>query len=235
MIIFEQFKHLLPNARAWRLTIDKNLRRFFQGLADGLTTQGGFEGPIEFLDRIHEDVFPTTTRQLAEYEAQFGLTAGSLTESERRIRLAAEWAATGGQSPGYIQGVVQANGFNVFIHEWWIPSTNTAREPAAFITDPEFMLVNKIETAQPNPVGLGKGFGVGGVGVGVGAVLGTELITVFKPIPTDPDTWPFFLYFGGETFGDFATVPAARRNEFEALLLKLCPTQLWIGLRVNYI
>ncbi len=30
------FKHLLPNARAWRLTIDKQLRQFFDGLSRAL-------------------------------------------------------------------------------------------------------------------------------------------------------------------------------------------------------
>lgn len=53
-------------------------------------------------------------------------------------------------------------------------------------------------------------------------------------IPTDQDTWHHFLYIGGETFGDVATVPSARRDEFEALCLKICPLQLWIGLIVTY-
>lgn len=53
-------------------------------------------------------------------------------------------------------------------------------------------------------------------------------------IPTDPETWRHFLYIGGEIFGNTAIVPAARRDEFEALCLKICPLHLWIGLIVNY-
>lgn len=53
-------------------------------------------------------------------------------------------------------------------------------------------------------------------------------------LPTDQDTWPYFLYIGGETFGDTATIPSARKTEFETLCLKICPLQLWIGLIVSY-
>lgn len=53
-------------------------------------------------------------------------------------------------------------------------------------------------------------------------------------IPTDSTKWPYFLYIGGETFGDTATVQSSRRYEFEALCLKICPLHLWIGLMINY-
>lgn len=54
------------------------------------------------------------------------------------------------------------------------------------------------------------------------------------PIPQDPNTWPYFFYVGGEEFGQAVSVAAARKNEFERLLLKFRPAQLWIGLFVHY-
>jgi hypothetical protein len=39
---------------------------------------------------------------------------------------------------------------------------------------------------------------------------------------------------GGETYPNLAQVAANRRDEFEDLLLKLCPAQLWIGVLVGY-
>ena len=33
MTFLRVFKHLLPNARAWRITVDKKLRQFFEGLS----------------------------------------------------------------------------------------------------------------------------------------------------------------------------------------------------------
>jgi hypothetical protein len=53
-------------------------------------------------------------------------------------------------------------------------------------------------------------------------------------VPGDTNTWPYFLYFGGQTFGDVVEIPLARRDEFENLLLKICPTQQWLGLFVRY-
>lgn len=55
------------------------------------------------------------------------------------------------------------------------------------------------------------------------------------PLPDDPDKWPYFLYFGGETFPDQGSVPSLRRDEFETLLLTLCPGQQWLGVLVDYI
>ena len=50
----------------------------------------------------------------------------------------------------------------------------------------------------------------------------------------DRDTWPYFLYIGGETFGSLATIQQTRRDEFENLCLKLCPAQQWLGILVTY-
>jgi hypothetical protein len=54
------------------------------------------------------------------------------------------------------------------------------------------------------------------------------------PIPNDPLQWPYIIYIGGATFPDQATVASSRQDEFEDLLLKICPAHLWIGLLVDY-
>jgi hypothetical protein len=53
-------------------------------------------------------------------------------------------------------------------------------------------------------------------------------------IPVDPAKWAYFLYLGDETFPDRATIPNARRAEFEELALQICPTQQWLGILVEY-
>ncbi len=112
------FKHLLPRGKAWCITTSKNLRRFFDGLSQGI-------GPTfkSFFDGVWLDIFPSTTRQLEEWEDQWGLIRTGLTEQQRRDRLSATWKALGGQDPQYIQDILQANGFNVYVHEWWVPGT----------------------------------------------------------------------------------------------------------------
>lgn len=54
-------------------------------------------------------------------------------------------------------------------------------------------------------------------------------------VPTDDRWWPYFLYIGGETFPQIAEVPIERRDEFEELLLSICPCHLLIGPIVSYV
>lgn len=115
MRFFRQFQHLLPYAEAWRITIEKQLRQFFQGLADG--TQ---DPAVEFVDLAYLDLFPQETRQLDEWDTQFFGLPREGNDQDRRDFLDARWKAQGGQSPRYIQDVLQAAGFNVYVHEWWI-------------------------------------------------------------------------------------------------------------------
>lgn len=110
------FKHLLPTGRAWRLTVDKNLRKFFEGLG------GAPADAKDYIDDVYDDIGPDTTRELAAWEAQFGLPDTQLTVAQRRVRLDATWKAQGGQDPRYIQDTLQAAGFDVYVHEWWVPN-----------------------------------------------------------------------------------------------------------------
>ncbi len=118
MNFLDIIKHLLPNAKAWVITIEKRLKEFFSGLT------GLGEDAKEFTDDAWLDIFPQTTREISAWELQFGLgQVNTLTEQQKRDRLAAAWSATGGQSPSYIQGVLQENGFDVYLHDWWVPGT----------------------------------------------------------------------------------------------------------------
>ncbi len=138
-MFFRIFKHVLPNARAWRLIVDKQLRQFFEGLS------GGGDTAKAFFDAVWLDIFPAETRELDAWELQWGLPNTLTDEQERRDRLDATWKALGGQSPRYIQDTLQAAGFDVYVHEWWVPGTEpplgsntpaaTARNPFTYLND----------------------------------------------------------------------------------------------------
>ena len=53
-------------------------------------------------------------------------------------------------------------------------------------------------------------------------------------IPSDPDTWVYFWYVGGETFPELADVLPSRREELEQLVLKMGPAHTWVGMLINY-
>lgn len=271
------YKHVLPNARAWRITVEKNLRKFFEGL-------GGWPANVKlYYDQIFQDIDPQKTRQVGSWEQQFALPSieSTATLQERRDRLDATWKALGGQDPRYIQDTLQGAGFEVHVHEFWEPipgrpnggSINgdvspTVRNPFDYLNDgtnpsslvmqdgaliaqdgdPEaqdgatiepqgYPLVNKISEVEFDYVSDGAPAMQDGDPQAQDGGLQNDGITFTRKqyiIPNDPTKFPYFLYIGGQTFPDQATVPENRRDEFEDLCLKICPTEQWLGILVTY-
>lgn len=271
MMFLRVFKHLLPNARAWRLTVDKRLRQFFAGLS------GVGDDVKTFFDGVWLDIFPETTRELDSWEQQFGLRDTGLTEQQRRDRLDATWKALGGQDPKYIQDTLRANGFDVYVHEWWEPGTEpapgvkqcvTPRNPLMYLRREFTGVTLLVECGEPFAL-CGEPFAEAGNTLqprgyplvnkvfettpDILPLCGEELAAAGEPealcgnyfefretlknyiVPRDPAKWPYFLYIGGETFGDIAQVDPKRKDEFEALCLKICPAQQWLGILVEYV
>jgi hypothetical protein len=266
------FMHLLPRARAWSITIDGKLRQFFEGLAASIGA------PVRlYLDMILLDLFPDTTRELEEWERQFDIryTSG-LTEAARRERLAGAWRALGGQDPQYIQDTLQGAGFDVYVHEWWVPGTEAPPgvHAAPVVRNP-FSYLYPTSSGGPGGMQAGEPLALAGEAFAqagnVAGVLGYPLVNkllystfdyltcagealaqagepgmlagertafydlqVVYQIPSDPATWPYFLYIGAPAFGTLAQVPASRRDEFEELLLKIAPAHVWLGVMVVY-
>lgn len=252
-LFFRIFQHLLPDALAWRIrqsltswfigdgsrigevglligskTGGRIIDRFFQGLTTA------FVDAKTFIDNVYNDTIPSKTRQLDDYETQFGLLSAS-TEAARRENLATAWASTGGQSSRYLQDRVQEAGFNVFIHEWFEPGgpPYVPRDPRLHTNQPllgtvqcgEALAQCGEESATANSFLANE----------VGYIVNQTLSNVAPPpVPDDEALWPFFLYWGDSTFPDRASVPPERRAEFERLILKLCPTQNWLVTLVDY-
>src|SRR6187455_667868 len=130
------FGHLLPRSQTWSLTQNKTHRRFFSGLASFF--EDPVNGPRAYADLVLLDAFPATARAdaLAEWENEFGLIPDP-SDSVRRLALAAAWRATGGQSPAYIQGVLQVAGFPLYVHDWWSSGPPyVARDPRTYTLKP---------------------------------------------------------------------------------------------------
>lgn len=239
MLFLRIFQHLLPRSPAWRITTTKTLRKFFEGLS----AQPALVKT--FMDQVYEDLFPATARMssgggsgaLEEWERQFGLVPNP-SEAVRRAALAAEWQANGGQSPAYIEGVLQTAGFPVYVHDWWASGPPyAARDPHTYTTRPligtyrcsgfasqptcsDFLTqprCNRFLSNDPH------------------YLVNKDLTRQAPPpVPDDPTKYPHFMYVGGEVFGTRVIVDATRRDELERLLLKLRPTQLWIVLLIDY-
>ncbi|HEY3494146.1 MAG TPA: putative phage tail protein [Polyangiaceae bacterium] len=233
-MFFRVFQHLLPRSQAWRTTTQKKLRGFFEGLA---------EEPArirQYYDEIYLDLFPDTTRELAQWEAEFGLEPNS-DEGTRRLRLAAEWQASGGQSPRYVQDVLQTAGFPVYVHEWWEsgPPYVSVRDPNAYTELPTIgtsQCDGTMGTDQAQCSALaGQPQCDAFLANDPGYIVNLDLTPrPPPPIPDDEDAWRGFMYVGGETFPDVVVIPASRREEFQRLLMKLRPLHLWVVTLVQY-
>ena len=229
------FKHLLPDARAWRLVPEKFLRKFFTGLANSDIAVG----VKTFFDEIVSDIDPQQTRELDAWENQFALPDAGLTEQERRDRLAATWKAVGGQDPRYIQDTLQAAGFPVYVHEWWVPGSEPAIDSPAAATprDPSIVLggiivyINECNEALAQ---CGEALAECGERTTPPGYLLVNKDGTTYTVPVDPAEWPYILYIGDAVFGATATVDANRKDEFEDLCLKICPAQQWLGIIVSY-
>jgi hypothetical protein len=155
-----------------------------------------------------------------------------------RLALAAEWAANGGQSPGYIQGVLQTAGFDVYVHDWWEDGAPpyVARDPRDYTETPligSWQCTGEPgapESYQPQCSAFPSQPQCNGwLANEVGYLVNKDLTRrAPPPVPDDSSKWPFFYYLGGETFGELAYVPSDRRSEFERLVLKISPAHLWV-------
>lgn len=249
MLYLRIFQHLLPRARAWRIVVQKTLRNFFVGLT-GLP-----QDVRQFVDDVHDDLYPDSTRELAEWESQFGIVPSAGTsDADRRAHVAGAWKAQGGQSPRYLQDVVQAAGFPLYVHEWWDPTalpTVTARDPHVYTHQPligQYVCKAKVISGVPQAQALCKAM-VDSLGHAqqqaictrwlnneTNYIVNLNLTREAPPsIPNDATTYPYFITWCGATYGDFVDVPAARRAALEDLLRKLCPQQDWLVVLVHYV
>lgn len=169
-------EHLLPRSKTWSLGKMKTLRNWIIGLAGSVLFDVLLKADARFAD-----MFPDDTTQLDDWEDQFGLPmSGGLTEAARRIRLDSTWKEAGGQALLYLQGVLQANGFNVFLHPWWEPVLNDdALDPVGQVASPLHdgdVDVSNFGDAPPTPADTSFRYGT---------TLGTTTSVVFLRFELD--------------------------------------------------
>lgn len=255
MDYFRQLQHLLPDSALWRprdagpaqwkigdghtigepglkigpsdLRPTNTLSRFFRGLVTAPRKA------VHFVDRVFEDLFPSSTRELDEWEKAFGL-ATAANEAARRAQLTGAWAATGGQSPHYLESVVRAAGFPLYLHECWIPGgpPYEPRDPTLVTQRP------LIGTAQCGRSRMGTAEARCNAHLmnEPGYLVNVDLSRKAPPpVPDDDELWPFFLYFGSEVYPFPADVPKERRAELEHLIQQIKPAHYWVVMLVNYV
>lgn len=219
------FDRLLPRSRIWHLVLDRVLKKFFHGLSI-------LPKMIrEHIGSILLEAFPATTTRFEDWSYAFGSP-----ETLNAIEIASEWAAFGGQSPAYIQQLLQDAGFNVYVHEWWYPGTEppVARDPIALV-DTSRVLVNDITWIDKNythQFGDGSQFKSDG-SVFFGNYDGWYWHPKVYPTPDDPLEYPSYFYVCDEVWPQYALIPASKLRTLIRLIYKVKPVHLRCILRVT--
>lgn len=228
-------EHLLPRAEAWKTAISRDLTKTLDGLSES------WQEAKDYVDQVYLDYFPATTRYIREWEKEFGLPPAA-NETNARLNVDAAHKATGGQSPYYIQTVLQAAGFDVYVHgPWETTDPYVARDPRPYVTAPVYGTIQfaspaagqEFFTAEVNPDDgtFNAQPRFDGAVTNVNYWDNLTLQPRMPPqIPSNPVYWPFFLYIGGATFPNQAVVPTERMAELERLICQLRPLHYWIVL-----
>ena len=211
---------LLPKSTTFSLTIDRTFRKFFYGLSQMP------EILHDHIASIIEDIFPRLTDKLADHSTELGATV----ELERPA-LEAEYSATGGQSPGYLQTILQNVGFNVYVHEWWEPDSRppVARNPFDYIGDYD-VLINDMSTIERRyTFQCNDGTQCppeGDTSICCDMYDGYLFRQKEYPMPDIEAEYPKYFYIGGQSFPDPAYVALFDYQELCRLVYKIKPLRL---------
>ncbi|RLE17561.1 MAG: hypothetical protein DRJ50_13935 [Actinobacteria bacterium] len=228
-------EHLLPDGLAWRALNEKFLTQWVEGASE-------WSANVKtYADLVWLDIFPGSTRELQAWEYQFGIRDTGQTNEQRRARLAARWSDRLGQGVDDLNKSFADAGFDIWVHEWWVPGSNPteARNPFDYIDDGTVQFEATLHPFDASSESEERQMGepimfLGERTGGAGYLLVNNGYDPAITIPADPGTWPLVMYLGAETFPLHATIPGNRREEFETLALAICPAHLWLGVLVDY-
>lgn len=216
-------KRLYPTGRAWRLAIASRFEQVHLALRD--TEVEAYNAAIAVLNKILPDNPNFTAQDASDWERRLGIAGNDATPlADRNAAILRKYAhpgnVSGRSSAVYIEGQLQAAGFNVFVHE-----NLAGTDPASFFTVTTTALGDTDAFHSTNTV----------LGGGVSDFLVVNSLDSSRDATFSLGSdFRNTFFIGGQTLGDFATVPQARETEFRQLILTVKPTHLAAALLINY-
>ena len=224
-------RQLYPTGRAFRMFFGSDFEKLNQGLA--VSEAQVAQDALSILNSVLPDNDSFTVDDATDWERRLGLiTNSSVSLSDRKLAIKRKMNFPGTiparQSYLYIQGQLQAAGFNVYVFPNIFPDGS-----GGYITK------------DPTTVSGGLGLGtheLGDLELGdfeLGASFNNIVANhIEEPLDSifDPGAnYRSSFYIGGGYLGTFANVDINRKAEFRQLILKLKPTQTIAFLLINYI
>lgn len=224
-------KQLYPTGRAFKMPKLGYLDKFHNALA--VSENQAYVDAVSILNSILPDNDGFTEDDATAWERRLGLiTNTSVSLADRKLAIIRKINHPGTiparQNYLYLQGQLQAAGFDVYVYE--------NRFPDGF---------GGYETENP----LTLSGGVGGVsfqhgdrqhgdfqhGGGFGNIVANYIDEDIDFLFDVGSNLKSTFFIGGTPIGTFANVPASRKAEFRQLILKIKPVQTVAFLFINYI
>lgn len=251
---------LMPPGSLWEPVQDGDFDNYLEAIADNTEIVR-----IE-LQKLESIRCPALTNYLDDLEREFGIKPDdNLTEETRRMRLESIAFTRGQKGTRFeLEQQLQNSGFDVQVH-----SNDPAVDPSIFL-DEVFQMVagggNAYAGRQDafagriggellvngdiyvqSPAYLAQaGSSYAGNALSIAGYFEefNQDLVVF-PIPTDPDSWPFIFFVGGDATRDpgtgelteieLADIPNERKDDFKRTILRFKPLYTWAGLIVDYV
>lgn len=254
--IMKLTKQLYPKGRAFKIPEDGWYYRLHKGLA--ASEERVYNEALGVLDSILPDNDNFTTQNASDWERRLGLIDGTgVPLADRKAAIRRKMNHPGNIKPRqnwmFTQYQLQLAGFDVWIHENRFSDGMggfVAIDPAAALPpvgygeygeyeygDVEYgdvfsYYANLFTFAQYGEIEYGD--------VEYGGWLYNNVVANFIPENLDANfnvggSHRATFFIGGQVFGTFANVPAARKEEFRQLILKLKEVQTVAYLLINYI
>lgn len=252
-------KRLLPPGRLFRLPYESTfykLNKVIGNEAQRVKT---------FIDDTVNDGIPgnISVDSLVDWESDLAIQKNNaLSISERNARITSKLTAQGGQGKDYLQSVLHAAGFDVYLHEWqpgldpndYIASSNdiisvgevpqlfyesstAAGEPTSIAGEPN-MVAGEQTTGRAYEISV---LPVGGFGNRVTdsgdtriTDIGDTRIVNFLSYDNS-ELWPAIFYICDAVFPNRAIINADREREFKTLVLSKKPVRTWALALVDYV
>lgn len=231
--IYALIRMFYPSGRAFRVPEGGPLDLLHQGLA--ISENQAVLDAITILDSALPDNSNFTTDDATAWEVRLGMVTNILTPlADRKLAIIRKMNHPGTikarQHYLYMQGQLQAAGFNVYVYENRFPTYPSGfitKSPSTFsLTTYPMVNIQHSDEIEHGDVQHGT----------------TEGNKVANKINQSEDNYfniglnyrsTFFI--GGPYPGEFASVTASREEEFRQLIFKLKPTQTVGFLLINYI
>lgn len=229
--ILKLTKQLYPTGRAFKMPYAGPFEKLHRGLA--LSESRAYSDAKSILDSALPDNSNFSTADAALWEKRLGLIVNTMASLEdRKLSIKRKMNHPGlvlpRQNFRYVEGQLQAAGFNVFVYE-----NRFDYSPFGYQTQDPLVITGGVGGNQ-NQYGEFQ-YGDAQYGSGYTNIVANDIDEEVDAVFNVGSNLKNTFFIGGTPLGTFANVDINRKRDFRQLVLKLKPVQTVAFLFINYV